>query len=240
MAIPLSPARTARPGRGDKGSKSPAPAPGASRLSSAPRKRARPFLAIGALLVLAGAGAFAVAYSHLGGRTSVIELKSAVTAGEVISVSDLRSVQVAADSSVPLIPVADAAQVIGHRAGVSLPAGTLLSAADLGGGSVPAAGQTLVALEVKPGSYPSQLAPGATVAVAALTAAGQSGSAAGQSGTAVDVASLPSATVVSVTPATNSSGDVEVSLQASQAAAGQIAGIPLDGADLIVLSAGGQ
>jgi hypothetical protein len=233
MATPISSTRTARLGRADKGSKSLAPAPGASRLSSAPRKRTRPFLAVGAVLVLAGASAFALAYSHVGGRTSVIELKSAVTAGQTISLSDLRSVQVAADSSVPLIPVADAAQVIGHRAGVSLPAGTLLSAADLGGGSVPAAGETLVALEVKPGSYPSQVAPGATVAVTALTAAGQSG-------TAVNVASLPTATVLSVTPAASSSGDVEVSLQASQAAAGQIAAIPLDGADLIVLSAGGQ
>jgi hypothetical protein len=233
MATSISSTRTARPGRGAKGSTSPAPAPGASRLSGTPRKRTRPFLAVGAVLVLAGAGAFALAWSHLGGRTSVIELKSAVTAGQVISLSDLRSVQVAADSSVPLIPVSDASQVIGHRAGVSLPAGTLLSAADLGGGSVPAAGQTLVALEVKPGSYPSQVAPGATVAVSALTAVGQTG-------TTVNVAGLPTATVLSVAPAANSSGDVEVSLQATQSAAGQIAAIPLDGADLIVLSAGGQ
>jgi hypothetical protein len=233
MATSISSARTARLGRGGKDSKPLGSAPGASRLSSAPRKRTKSFLAIGAILVLAGAGAFALAYSHLGGRTSVIELKSAVTAGQVISLSDLRSVQVAADSSVPLIPVADAAQVIGHRAGMSLPAGTLLSAADLRGGSVPAAGQTLVALEVKPGSYPSQVAPGATVAVSALTAAGQTGA-------ALNVASLPTATVLSVAPAANSSGDVEVSLQATASAAGQIAAIPLDGADLIVLSAGGQ
>ena len=233
MATSISSTRPARLSRGDKGSKSPAPAPGASRLSGTPRKRTKPFLAVGAVLVLAGAGAFVLAYSHLGGRTSVIELKSAVTAGQVISLSDLRSVQVAADSSVPLIPVSDASQVIGHRAGVSLPAGTLLSAADLGGGSVPAAGQTLVALEVKPGSYPSQVAPGATVAVSALTAVGQTGA-------TLNVASLPTATVLSVTQAANSSGDVEVSLQASASAAGQIAAIPLDGADLIVLSAGGQ
>ena len=233
MATGISSTRTVRLGRGGKGSTSSASAPGASRLSATPRKRTRPFLAVGAVLVLTGAGAFALAYSHLGGRTSVIELKSAVTAGQVISLSDLRSVQVAADSSVPLIPVSDASQVIGHRAGVSLPAGTLLSAADLGGGSVPAAGQTLVALEVKPGSYPSQVAPGATVAVSALTAVGQTGA-------ALNVASLPTATVLSVTQADNSSGDVEVSLQASQSAAGQIAAIPLDGADLIVLSAGGQ
>lgn len=185
------------------------------------------------MLALAGAGAFAVAYTHLGGRTSVIELRSAVTAGQVISVSDLRSVQVAADSSVPLIPVSDAAKVIGHRAGMSLPAGTLLSAADLGGTSVPVAGQALVALEVKPGSYPSQVAAGASVAVAPVTATGQSAS-------PVEVASLPTATVLSITPASNSSGDMEVSLQASPSAAGQIASIPADGAQLIVLAAGDQ
>ncbi|MBR7827828.1 hypothetical protein KDK95_16025 [Actinospica sp. MGRD01-02] len=230
MATPISSPRPTRLGRIPR---SPNRAPGASRLAVAPRKRTRPFLAVGAVLVLAGAGAFAVAYSHLGGRTSVIELRSAVTAGQVISLSDLRSAQVAADSSVPLIPVSDASKVIGHRAGVSLPAGTLLSAADLGSGSIPAAGQALVALEVKPGSYPSQLAAGATVAVAPVTASGQSG-------TSIEVASLPTATVLSVAAAANSSGDVEVSLQAVQSAAGQIAAIPADGAELIVLSAGGQ
>lgn len=234
MAKSISSARPARPVRVGKGANNPlSPAPGASRLAVTPRKRTKPFLAVGAVLALAGAGAFAVAYSHLGGRTSVIELRSAVTSGQVISVSDLRGVQVAADSSVPLIPVADASQVIGHRAGVSLPAGTLLSAADLGSGSIPAAGQALVALEVKPGSFPSQVAAGATVAVSTVTPSGQSG-------IAVDVGALPTATVLSVTPAANSSGDVEVSLQASASSAGQIASIPADGAELIVLSSGGR
>jgi hypothetical protein len=77
------------------------------------------------------------------------------------------------------------------------------------------------------------VAPGATVAVSALTAVGQTRA-------TVNVADLPTATVLSVAQAANSSGDVEVSLQASASAAGQIAAIPLDGADLIVLSAGGQ
>lgn len=234
MATLFSPARPTRTERSGTGAKAPSsPAPGASRLAVAPRRRARPFLAVGAVLALAGAVAFAVAYTHLGGRTSVIELRSAVTAGQVITTGDLRSVQVAADSSVPLIPVADAARVIGHKAGVSLPAGTLLSPADLGAGSIPAAGQALVSLEVKPGSFPAQVAAGARVAVAAVTPAGQSG-------TPVIVADLPTATVLSVTAAGNSSGDVEVSLQATPSAAGQIASIPADGAELIVLSSGGQ
>jgi hypothetical protein len=234
MATSFSFARPARAGRSGTGAKVPvSPAPGASRLAVAPRKRTRPFLAVGALLVLVGAGAFALAYAHLGGRMSVIALRSAVSAGQVITPGDLRSVQVAADSSVPLIPVADAAQVIGHRAGVSLPAGTLLSDADLAAGSIPAAGQALVALELKPGSFPAQVTAGATVAVAAVTPSGQSG-------TPVIVADLPTATVLSVAPTGNSSGDVEVSLQAAQPAAGQIASIPADAAQLIVLSSGGR
>lgn len=234
MATPVSSMRPARLGRGGSPAANPASAaPGASRLAVAPRRRTRPLLAVGAVLMLAGAGAFTVAYTHLGGRTSVIELRSAVTAGQVITAGDLRSVQVAADSSVPLIAVADAAEVIGHRAGVSLPAGTLLSPADLGSGSIPAAGQALVSLEVKPGSFPAQLAAGATVAVATVTPSGQSGA-------PVIVADLPTASVLSVTAASNSSGAVEVSLQASQSSAGQIASIPAGGAELIVLSSGGR
>jgi SAF domain len=222
-----------RPGRSGAGAKPLSPAPGASRLAVAPRRRTRPFLAVGAVLALAGAVAFTLAYTHLGGRASVIELKSAVTAGQVITAGDLRSVQVAADSSVPLFPVADAARVIGHRAAVSLPAGTLLSPADLGAGAIPAAGQALVALEVKPGAFPAQVAAGATVAVATVAPAGQGGA-------PVIVADLPTATVLSVTAAANSSGDVEVSLQATASSAGQIAAIPPDAAELIVLSSGGR
>jgi hypothetical protein len=231
MATPISSSRTPRPVRVGKGAKNQAPAPGGSRLSTTSRKRTRPFLAIGGVLALGGAVACVAAYSHLGGRVAVIELSRSVTVGQVIGLSDLRSVQVAADSDVPLIPVSAANTVVGHRVGVALPAGTLLSNADLATGAIPAAGQTMLSLEVKPGAYPTQLAPGEQVAVATVTAAGQSG-------VPVIMSGLPTATVLSATPATNNSGDMEVSLLTGTGAAGQIASIPADSAQLIVTSPG--
>lgn len=161
----------------------------------------------------------------------MLELAEPVTVGQTINLADLRSVQVAADSSVPLIPTAAADSVVGHRAGVALPAGTLLSQADLASGAVPAAGQSVVSLEVKPGAYPTQLGAGERVAVATVTPAGQAG-------TTVVVPALPTASVLSATAASNGSGDLEVSLLAGQDAAGQIASIPADGAQLIVIAVG--
>jgi hypothetical protein len=187
---------------------------------------------LGAVLTAGGAIACAWAFTHLGGRTAVLELAEPVTVGQTITVTDLRSVQVAADSSVPLIPTSAAGSVVGHRAGVALPAGTLLSEADLASGTVPAAGQTVVSLEVKPGAYPTQLSVGERVAIAAVTPAGQAG-------TPVIVADLPTASVLSTTAAPNGSGDLEVSLLAGQGAAGQIAVIPADGAQLIVIASSG-
>jgi hypothetical protein len=234
MATPIPTSRPAgRLGRpGGAGRENPAAgAPGASRLATAPRKRTRPYLLLGALLALVGAFAFAAALSRLGGRVAVLELSRGVSAGQVIEGSDLRSVQVAADSSVPLIPLASAGSVVGRRVALTLPAGTLLSSADLGAGSLPAAGQTMLSVQVKPGEFPTQLAGGATVAVARVTAAGQSA-------VPVVVPGLPTATVLSVTPFADSSGDVSVTLLAGQGAAGQIASIPPGSAKLIVLSSG--
>jgi hypothetical protein len=232
VATPIPSPRSARPTRLGKGPKNQDSAPGASRLVVTRRKRTRPFLVIGGVLVLGGAVASVAAYSQLGGRIAVIELRHGVTVGQVIDLSDLRSVQVAADSDVPLIPVSAASTVVGHRAGVALPAGTLLSRADLATGSIPAPGQTMLSLEVKPGAYPTQLAPGQQVAVATVTPAGQSA-------VPVIVSGLPTATVLSATPASNNSGDMEVSLVTGSGAAGQIASIPADGAQLIVTSPGG-
>lgn len=205
--------------------------PGAPRLVAAPRKRARPYLLLGVVLALGGAFAFAAAFSHLRGRVAVLQLAHPVKPGQVISARDLRSVQVAADANVPLIPLSQSASVIGHPAALTLPAGTLLSRADLGSAALPA-GQTVVAVAVKAGAYPTELASGAKVAVATVTPAGQGG----PSGQPVVVDSLPTATVLSTTTAPDSSGTMSVSLLTGQGAAGHIASIPAGQVQLIILS----
>jgi hypothetical protein len=183
------------------------------------------------VLALGGAFAFAAAFSRLGGRVEVLQLAHPVKAGQVIAASDLRSVQVAADSDVPLIPLSKSASVVGHPAAMMLPAGTLLSDADLGSTALPA-GQTVVAVAVKVGSYPAELAAGVKVAVATATPTGQSG----PTGTPVVVDSLPTATVLSTTATPDSSGTLSVSLQTGQSDAGRIASIPTGQVQLIVLS----
>jgi hypothetical protein len=228
------PGRLTRRGKGGGNNQTNGGGPSTPRLGAAPRRRTRPYLVLGAVLAIGGAFAFAAAFSHLGGRVAVLQLAHAVKAGQVVTAGDLRSVQVAADSNVPLIPLSQSAQVVGHPMALTLPAGTLLSRADLGSAELPA-GQTMVAVSVKAGAYPSELAPGAKVAVATAAAAGQGGA----GGTPVVVAGLPTATVLSTTAAPDSSGAVSVSLRTGEDAAGRIASVPAGQVQLIVLSPSG-
>lgn len=204
-----------------------------TRVAASGRKRARPYVVLGAVLAVGGAFAFAGAFSHLGNRVAVLQLAHPVRGGQVLTASDLRSVQVAADANVPLIPLSDSASVLGHAVAMSLPSGTLLSRADLGTSALPA-GQTMVAVSVKPGAFPTELSAGAKVAVATVTPAGQGGS----GGAQVVVSSLPTATVASTTAASDSSGSMSVTLQTDSSAAGQIASIPAGQVQLIVLGTG--
>ena len=234
MATPISatrlPRRLPRPGKGAEQQPVPS-APGSARVVTSSRKRTRPYLVMGAVLAVFGALAFALGLSRVGGRVPVLQLAHPVKAGQTIAASDLVSTSVAAGSGVPLIPTADSGSVVGHQVALSLPGGTLLSRADFGAVQVAAPGQAVVAVSVKAGAFPTELATGATVAVAAVTqpAAGTA------SGPQVVVASLPTATVLSTTVASDSSGAMSVSLLADAGAAGQIASIPAGAVQLIVL-----
>lgn len=236
MATPMPstrlPKRLPRPGKRAEAS-SAASQTGlvSTRVAASGRKRARPYLVLGAVLAAGGAFAFAGAFSHLGGKVAVLQLSHPVHSGQILSVGDVRSVQVSAGSNVPLIPLSASSTVIGHPVAMSLPAGTLLSPADLGTSALPG-GQAMVAVSVKAGAFPTELAAGQKVAVAAVTPAGAA------SGVPVVVSSLPTATVISTTAASDSSGSMSVSLETDSALAGQIASIPAGQVQLIVVGSG--
>jgi hypothetical protein len=227
------PRRLSRPGKNAEMPGGAASAAGLAqtRVAASGRKRARPYLVLGAVLAAGGAFAFAGAFSHLGGKVAVLQLARPVHSGQILSVGDIRSVDVAAGANVPLIALSSSASVIGHPVAMSLPAGTLLSPADLGTAALPG-GQAMVAVQVKAGAFPTELTSGQKVAVAAVTPAGTA------SGAQVVVSSLPTATVVSTTAASDSSGSISVSLQTDSSSAGQIASIPAGQVQLIVVGAG--
>jgi len=203
-----------------------------SRVTAAPRRRNVPYLLVGVLLVLVCAGGAVVAGQTLGGRVSVLALARPVAAGQVLTAGDVRAVEMASGSGVDLIPAGSASTVVGRPVAFSLPAGSLLTRAQVGSAQLPAAGEAVAAVGVKPGQFPPDVQPGARVAV--LVSAGTDtgtggGPAAGTSWTGV---------VVGVTAGGGDQTTV-VSVRTSEADARAVAAAPAGRLTVVVLGGGG-
>jgi hypothetical protein len=189
---------------------------------------------VGVLLVLGCALAFADASLHLGSREEVLVLAQPVAAGQVLSAGDLRSARVSTGSSLAVVPVAAEQSVVGRRAAVALVAGALLTTSEVGAPPPVAAGFDEVAVGLKPGAYPPDVAPGDRVQVVPVasssagssTAGATSGSPVAATVLAVDAAPADTSnpTVLSLQVATRDAGEV-----ASLAAAGQASVIEVGG-----------
>src|SRR6266571_1173733 len=92
------------------------------------RRRRVPYLALGGLLVVVCVLGFAAATVRLGERVAVLAVAQPVAAGQRIEAADLTQVSAADDPSLGLIPVTQAAAVVGRTAVVPL----LLDASDAG------------------------------------------------------------------------------------------------------------
>lgn len=206
-----------------------------TRLRGTNRRRSIPHLLLGALLVLACAGGFAVVMLNSGKREPVLALARPVSVGQVLTAQDLRQVNVAVDPGVSVVDASQAASVVGKTMSTSLPAGALLTPDAVSGTGVPAAGQAIAALSLKAGQFPSEISPGSHVSVVFVS--GQTGSALA-SPPSPDGATVWPAVVTSVTSPPNEQTTV-VSVQLSEAAARQIAAVPAGQLSLVMLSTGG-
>ena len=204
-------------------------------------------MAVVSIAVVATCSAlFALLYAHSSRLVSDIAVTRQVTQGETIEGSDLRQVDVALSGGVSAVPVSEADQVIGRPAAVTLPPGTLLSPADVGGSPALSSGQSVVGMDLKPGMLPaSGVQPGESVLVVLTDPAGtpvtQTGSAqSGKAATPDPSAGVTAATVVGVdtSPGDSGAGDVVVSVQvpvesaplvAGWSAAGQVALVQVSG-----------
>ena len=204
----------------------------AARTALSGRRRSVPHLAIGALLVVACALGFAVTAARVDHRHPVLVLARPVAVGQIITAGDLRVVQVAAGPELSTIPGRDSASVIGQSAGLSLPAGTLLTRNAISGAASLPAGDAIIAVALKPGQFPPDLVRGAHV-IPVLTATTAGG------GSSASLASSSwSATVTSVQTLDNQQGSV-VSLQLPRGQAQQLAGLPDGQVNLVVVSGAG-
>ncbi len=136
------------------------------RLGPTPPRRSLPWVTLGVLLIAGFALASVLAWQHLGQRRAVLVVVHSVAAGHAIQAGDLQVVHLASDGSLQLVAAADEASVLGRPAAVPLLAGTLLTTAALGPPATLASSEAVVAVALKPGQFPTALAPGTRVLVA--------------------------------------------------------------------------
>jgi len=126
-------------------------------------------------LVAASVAAFTSLYGSADRKTPAVVLVRPVAQGDVLTGADLGEVDVAVAPGVGVLPFGDVGAVVGRRAATALPAGSLLSTADLSDGPAIAPGDAVVGLALKDGAYPaSGLSAGDQVLVVETAAPGAS------------------------------------------------------------------
>jgi hypothetical protein len=200
-----------------------------TRARPAARRRQLPLVVVGVLLVIGGALAFADASLHLGSREEVLVVSEPLAAGQVITSSDLETVRVSTGTGLQVVPAVEEASVVGAPVAVPLVAGALLTRAEVGSAAPVASGSDVVAVGLKAGQYPPDLAPGDRVRVVPVTSPSSSsltvtGSPVSATVLAVDVASVESdsPTVFSLQVSTNDADEVAALAAANEASLIQI------------------
>ncbi|WP_018352071.1 SAF domain-containing protein [Longispora albida] len=174
--------------------------------AGATRRISMPRILLGAGLVLVCVLASVVASKALDTRVPVLAAARPLGVGQTVTDADVKVVKLAASSEVATLPAAQRASVVGQTVSVPVAAGALLAPGQLGAAAWPPAGQSVVALPVKPGRIPSGLAAGAKVSVFVVPAGGPGG----QGGAAGVVAA--DGTVTEVHAAADQTGTTVVSV----------------------------
>ena len=129
-------------------------APGQPRSGFRPSSRSRVRIAVGTLLSLVAVGVILLVFSTADKRIAVLQVVNDVPAGSQIADSDLRSIELSADPSLPIVKAGDIATVVGKYAKVRIISGGLVSPAMLQSTPVVSPGAAVVAVNVGAGELP--------------------------------------------------------------------------------------
>lgn len=193
-----------------------------------------PHLAAGLLLVVLCAGGTVWWTTSTQDRTPTLAVARPVTVGHVLTMADLRTVDVSASPGTALVPADEAASVLGRPMATNLGPGALLTPDAVGAAQLPAPGRAIVAVGVKPGQFPPALTAGTPITVIVTAAATQpattvQGPSAGTTWRAV---------VAGVAPAATDQTAV-VSLELTTTDAEALAQVPAGQLALVMQPAGG-
>jgi hypothetical protein len=150
----------------------------------------------------------------------------------VVTAGDLRAMRLSANGGVATVPAGDEQAVVGQPAAVALAAGSVLTRADVGASAGVGAGFDVVAVALKPGAYPPDLAAGARVQVipVASSSSSSSSSSSGPGSTAATGSGPVGATVLSVeAPSATSGSPAVVSLEVARSDADEVASLAASG-----------
>ncbi|MGW3960126.1 hypothetical protein ACWED2_09900 [Amycolatopsis sp. NPDC005003] len=196
-------------------------------------RRRLPHLLIGLLLIVVCVGGVLWWSSSAQGRVSVLGIARPVGVGHVLERADVREVEIAAADAVATVPAEQVASVLDRPMATSLTVGALLTPGSVGPSTVPVTGQAVVAVGLKAGQFPLELAPGSPVVVV-VTASSNAPTATGQS--SVDGPTWP-ATVTALAKAESEQTTV-VSLQVPSTTAPALARVPAGQVALVMVPGG--
>jgi hypothetical protein len=118
------------------------------------RTRRVPWVALGVILVVAGALGFGLMVQSAGDRVAVLVAARDIDPGQVIEASDLRAVDVAVDGQAATVPASERGSLVGKTAASRIPAGALVSTAHFGDGALLTDGRVVVGALLGPGGLP--------------------------------------------------------------------------------------
>lgn len=131
------------------------PAPVTGQVPRPASSRVRvPQLAVGLLLTAGAALTFLLWNATSVARTAVVALAVDVERGQVVTGDDLRTVFVGTDDALDVTAEDDTSTLVGRKAAIDLPAGTLVTTAQLTTAPTLTPGAGVVGLALAPGEYP--------------------------------------------------------------------------------------
>jgi hypothetical protein len=136
-----------------------------------PARRNPKWVALGIIAICLGGLLSYVIYARVATETAVVAMAATVYRGEVIESSDLTSVTLNGDPSVPTVPASAAAELVGQRAAYDLADGSLVARTSVTAQAMPVSRRAVVGMQLAGGRAPADfLVSGAPVRLVALPA----------------------------------------------------------------------
>jgi len=195
-------------------------------------RRNLPHLLVGVLLVLVCVGGALWWNTSAQGRVPVLAVARPLSVGHVLERADVREVEISDVDTIATVPAEQAITVLGRPMATSLSPGALLTPGSVGPAAVPAAGHAIVAVALKPGQFPLEVAAGSPTLVVVTAPSSPSGSS-----VAPESGQMWQATVTGLVK-TESDQTTVISLQLLGDAALALARVPVGQVSLVMLAGG--